>query len=131
MKVLTRSVVVLSDQQTLRPTVQYHNLLGSVPDGNTAADRKKPVFEMVVAGLIVLAGMFTLLMSVLIGGETWTIVGSSSMGLGSLFLVIGVCWYLAKTKDSHEEEEGLEVRVVDARQLADLIKRGGQIRPLK
>lgn len=111
------------------PTAQFNDLIGGPNQGADAA-RKKPVFEMVVAGLIVLAGMCTLLLSVVIGGETWTIVGSSCMGLGSLFLVIGVCWYLAKTKDAHEDE-GLEVRVVDSRQLADLIKLGVQVRSVQ
>jgi len=91
-------------------------------------EKKSPLVEMIVAGLIMLAGTGTLLMSVVVGGEVGTIVGSSCMGVGLLMMIIGVCWYLSKTQDTHDMDRRLDVRVIDAMLLADLIKRGVQVR---
>lgn len=121
--------------------------------GSTPA--KTPVVEMVVAGLILSAGTAAMIVSIVVGGtggggggggdarsgdQAWTVVGSSMMGLGSLLMVVGVCWYLAKTSHLSDgagggpNEIGLnggagqlhEVRV-DAVQLQSLVQRGYEV----
>ena len=90
----------------------------------------KRALEMAVAGCTVLLGTGALLVAFMWGGDTsWTIVGSTCMSLGALFLVLGICWYLSKTRES-EQEERLEIRVVDANQMARLIKQGLSVKPV-
>jgi hypothetical protein len=101
----------------------------------TQSSRKTPVIEMVTAGLLLSAGTVAMVLSVDVGGnggkdgdQAWTVIGSSCMGLGSLLMVVGVCWYLAKTSHLHGNDQATcgtlhEVRV-DATQLEALVQRG-------
>jgi len=102
---------------------------GDVIDGNTrpgpavTATGNISVVEMAVAGLLLSAGTMALIFSVVIGGsagkdgdQAWTVVGSSLMGLGSLLMVIGICWSMAKSSsvtgsDQQPGEILQEVRV--------------------
>jgi len=87
---------------------------------------KPSVIKFAVAGVVMLAGTCAFVLSYIFGrGETWTLVGSSVMGVGSLLLVLGVCWYLSSTTADGGEGAGrVEIRVVDQIQLAKLIKKG-------
>ena len=123
--------------------------------GNPGADEASPtgkisVVEMAVAGVLLSAGTVALIVSVIVGGTVgrdgdqawtvvtrrdgdpaWTVVGSSLMGLGSLLMVVGICWSLAKSSSvsgTDQRTTGVlrEVRV-NANQLESFVHRGFQV----
>ncbi|ELU18593.1 hypothetical protein CAPTEDRAFT_214277 [Capitella teleta] len=91
---------------------------------------RKRAIELAFAGCVMLLGVGALLVAFMWSGDTaWTIVGSTCMSLGALFLILGVCWYLSKARDSDQVEK-LEIRVVNSNQMAQLIKQGFKVKPI-
>lgn len=103
-------------------------LSGADPEGGGVkrTSGKTSVVKLVVAGVFMLSGTCAFIAAyVLARGETWTIVGSSVMGIGSLLVLFGICWYLASTQDRiGDGGDPVEIKMVDQSQLARLIKKG-------
>ena len=93
--------------------------------------KKTPLMKIVIVCLALVGGVGALASTVSAAGATWTIVGSSFMGVGALLVVVGFCWQLSKSKDHDLVDDRMEVRVVDARQLAELVRQGVQIRQVR
>jgi len=98
------------------------------PDGGVkrTSGGKTSVLKLAAAGVFMLSGTCAFIAAyVLARGETWTIVGSSVMGIGSLLVLVGICWYLASTQDRvGDGGDPVEIKMVDQSQLARLIKKG-------
>ena len=89
--------------------------------------------KFAVAGVAMLAGTSALLLSFVLGGSRWTLVGSTVMGVGSLVFVMAICWYLANTPGDQDDERrrcesAVQIHVVDERHLAKLIKQGACVK---
>lgn len=61
----------------------------------------RPGAEIFIASLIILVGLVLLLVSFCTGQGEWMVVGAACVGLGSSFLLLGLCWYFRKPK--HEK----------------------------
>lgn len=112
----------------------------------SSSSRVYYVLRLAAAGAIMLTGSCAFIGSYVIGRrEGWAVLGSTVMGLGCLLLVIGVCCYLANTHNrSHtggavggrggggggRSAEGVEIRVVDQRQLDKFMKMGVHVETL-
>jgi len=96
----------------------------------TASQPTRSPLKFAVAGIAMLAGTSALLLSYVLGGSRWTLVGSTAMGVGSLVFVLAICWYLANTPGDQDDERrrcesAVQIHVVDERYLARLIKHRG------
>ena len=84
--------------------------------------------SLAIVGVIMLSGTCAFLLSYALGrGESWSLIGSSVMGVGCLFLLFGVCWYLANTtreRTRNLEGNNVEIRMIDSDQLARIIRKG-------
>jgi len=98
----------------------------------TSQPTRSPV-KFAIAGVAMLAGTSALLLSYVLGGSRWTLMGSTLMGLGSLVFVMAICWYLANTPGDQDDERrrcesAVRIHVVDERHLARLIKQGACVK---
>ncbi|ESO08868.1 hypothetical protein HELRODRAFT_168786 [Helobdella robusta] len=105
----------------------------------TTSANSKPVspLSLVIAGLVMLSGTCAFLVSFALGRNgPWTLAASVVMGFGAIAVFSGLCWYLAHTSAPATDQSkirlftsaghpcGVEIKVVDRRQLDDLIKKG-------
>ncbi len=88
----------------------------------------RPAMEVVISVLIFLGGTITLITALVLGSTSWTIVGSICMAIGGVFTVFGMCFYAAKHKRLKEREEQVEIRIIDAKHIADMARRGFRVR---
>lgn len=123
------------DRAHLADHIQYEDEdVEDEEDSRTRARQEKAssrrTIEMAVAGCVILLGSGALLVAFMWGGDfAWTIVGSTCMSLGALFLLLGICWYLSKVREN-EQVQKLEIRVVNPNQMAQLIKQGFKVKPI-
>lgn len=99
----------------------------------TASQPTRSPVKFAVAGVAMLAGTSMFLLSYVLGGSRWTLVGSTVMGVGSLVFVMAICWYLANTPGDQDDERrrcesAVQIHVVDEHQLARLIKQGACVK---
>ena len=99
----------------------------------TSSQPTRSPVKFAVAGVAMLAGTSSLLLSYVLSGSRWTLVGSTLMGVGSLAFVIAICWYLANTPGDHDDERrrcesSVQIHVVDERQFARIMKQGACVK---
>ena len=99
----------------------------------TASQPTRSPVKFAVAGVAMLAGTSAFLLSYVLGGSRWTLVGSTVMSVGSLVFVMAICWYLANTPGDQDDERkrcesSVQIHVVDERHFARLIKHGACVK---
>jgi len=99
----------------------------------TSSQPTRSPIKFCMAGIAMLAGTSAFLLSYVLGGSRWTIVGSTAMGVGSLVFVVAICWYLANTPGDQDDERrrcesAVQIHVVDEQHLARLIKQGACVK---
>ena len=97
----------------------------------TTSANSKPVspVSLAIAGVVMLSGTCAFVVSFALGKQgNWTLAASVIMGLGAVAVFCGLCWYLAHTSapsaQKNNNSNGLEIKVVDRKQLENLMKKG-------
>lgn len=100
----------------------------------TTSANSKPVspVSLAIAGVVMLSGTCAFIVSFALGKHgNWTLAASVIMGMGAIAVFSGLCWYLAHTsappapvKDRNSNGSGVEIKVVDRKQMDNLIKKG-------
>ena len=86
---------------------------------------RTPAAEMLVASLIMTVGGVALITSFATGIKVWMVAGCVCMGLGGMFMILGICWYFA-LKRQKRENESRELKVISSKQLLELARTSGK-----
>ena len=93
-----------SQQQQQEYQRRKSHMSGPYMSPGLARAYQRPGGEILIASFIIILGLVALIVFFSTGQQVWMVVGCTSLGLGGMFMVLGLCWYCAKHKDDKENE---------------------------